>query len=151
MRLSLLSALAIVFPAGVVHAQQPSATTPSRLEVPAIVTIGLDAYRRAGLDSAIDMWLAGSPFANDAVAKGQVIRGLAPLEMALGRMVGADIIDVVGIGPHVRRVYAVVRLERGPMYGFFECYQTAGGNWIIPALLFNAKAQEILPARYLAG
>ena len=65
--------------------------------------------------------------------------------------VGADVLDVVEIGSHVRRIYAVIRLERGPLYGFFECYQTPDGSWIVPMLLFNSKAQDILPARYLGG
>lgn len=57
----------------------------------------------------------------------------------------------MAVGAHVRRVYVLVRLERGPLYAFFEYYQEADGGWIIPGFLLNAKATEILPARYLGG
>ena len=66
-------------------------------------------------------------------------------------MIGWDIIAVIEVSPHVRRVYVVVRLERGPLFGFFDCYQNATDAWTIPGVLFNAKAQDILPLRYLGG
>lgn len=141
---ALVAALAAA-PAG---AQQ---AVPARGDVPAIVTRGLEAYQARGLGAALDVWLAGSPVASDPSTKAQMVGGLAPLESAYGRVVGADMVGVVSIGQHVRRVYAVIRLERGPLYAFFECYQTAGGAWIIPGLLFNAKAQDIFPPRYLGG
>lgn len=44
-------------------AAQQSSTQPGgapHVEVPAIVTRGLDAYRTGGLGAAVDVWLAGS-------------------------------------------------------------------------------------------
>ena len=141
--------MAALLAAAPLGAQQRPAAAP-RPEVPAIITRGLEAYRTGGLGAAVDVWIEGSPVAGSS-AKAQLVGSLAPLESMYGRMVGADVLDVVEIGSHVRRIYAVIRLERGPLYGFFECYQTPDGSWIVPMLLFNSKAQDILPARYLGG
>ena len=131
---------------------QPAANArTTRPEVPAIVTRGLEAYRASGLSGAVDVWLAGSPVADNATAKAGMLTGLAPIETVFGKMIGWDIVDVIEVSAHVRRVYVVVRLEGGPLYGFFDCYQKASNDWIIPGMLFNAKAQEILPPRYLGG
>jgi hypothetical protein len=142
----------VVALSGPATAQQPSTQAGGALrsDVPAIVTRGLDAYRTGGLGAAADVWLVGSPVAG-ASARAQLVGGLAPLEAAYGNMIGSDVVDVVAIGAHVRRVYVVIRLERGPLYAFFECYQEADGGWIIPAFLLNAKATDIFPAHYLGG
>ena len=128
----------------------PNAGT-TRPDVPAIVTRGLEAYRANGLSGAVDVWLAGSPVGDNATAKAGMLTGLAPVETVYGKMIGWDIVDVIEVSAHVRRVYVVVRLERGPLFGFFDCYQKATDDWIIPGLLFNAKAQDLLPSRYLGG
>ena len=104
-------------------AAQQSSTQPGgalHSDVPAIVTRGLDAYRTGGLGAAADVWLAGSPISGPSM-RAQLVGGLAPLEAAYGHMIGSDVIDAVAIGAHVRRVYVVIRLERGPLYAFFEC------------------------------
>ena len=147
-----VAALMAVAVSGPGAAQQPG-TQPAggpHADVPAIVTRGLEAYRTGGLAAAADIWLAGSPVEGPAV-RAQLVGGLAPLEAAYGHVVGSDVVDVVSVGAHVRRVYVVVRLERGPLYAFFDCYEEADGSWIIPAFLLNAKAAEILPSRYLGG
>lgn len=146
--------IAALIAAGLSRAAGAQASPPpsgaTRVDVPAIVTRGLEAYRTGGIGAAADVWLVGSPISSDA-ARAQLIGALAQLDAAYGHMVGADVVDVLPLGPHVRRVYVVVRMERGPLYGFLECYQTVGGDWIIPSFLFNAKASEILPSRLLGG
>jgi len=145
-------ALVVAFvSASPLRAQRPANAGTTRPEVPAIVTRGLEAYRANGLSGALEVWLAASPVGDNATAKAGMLTGLAPLETVYGKMVGWDIVDVIEVSAHVRRVYVVVRLERGPLYGFFDCYQKASDDWIIPGVLFHAKAQEILPPRYLGG
>lgn len=124
---------------------QPSPTAP-----PPIVTRGLDAYRTQGFSAAIDIWLEDSPALTDA-NKAQIIEGLKPMHVTYGQMIGADILAVVPIGGSVRRVYLVVRLERGPLYSFIDCYETAPGKWVIPGLMFNAQPHQILPLRFWGG
>ena len=124
---------------------QPTPSTP-----PPIVTRGLVAYRAQGFAAAIDIWLEDSPALTEAT-KSQIIEGLKPIHVTYGQMTGADILEVVPIGGAVRRVYLVVRLERGPLYGFIDCYETAPGKWVIPGLMFNAQPHQILPSRLWGG
>jgi hypothetical protein len=128
-----------------------AAAAITRSEVPTIVTRGFERYQQGDLSGALDLWLTGSPIVGNGSAKAQMLGGLAPVESAYGAVLGHDIVDVVDIGAHVRRVYAVVRLERGPLYVYFECYQTGDtGTWIVPTLMFNTKVQDIFPAAYWA-
>ena len=125
------------------------ASSPS--DVPAIVTRGLEAYRSQGLAAALDIWLKDSPAALDPAAKPRMIQSIAPLEAAYGKMIGAETLDVVRIGKSVRRVYLILRLERGPIYSYVDCYQAASGAWIVPVVMFNSRPTEILPARFWGG
>ena len=151
MRIYEIAVIVAFVSAAPLRAQRTPNAGTTRAEVPAIVTRGLEAYRAYGLSGALDVWLAGSPVGDNATAKAGMLTGLAPLETVYGKMIGWDIVDVIEVSAHVRRVYVVVRMERGPLYGFLDCYQKATDDWIIPGVLFNAKAQDILPSRYLGG
>jgi hypothetical protein len=125
---------------------QSSATDTS---VPPIVVEGMRAYEKGDLRAALAVWLRGSPV-NNAATTEQMVASVAPIEGAYGRMIGHEILRVVPIGTAVRRVYAVLRYERGPMYGSFDCYRAETG-WIIPVFNTNTRAPEVLPAGMLAG
>lgn len=111
---------------------------------PQIVADGFAAYLRGDLRAALDVWLKGSPAANRATVE-QVIATVTPIETVYGHLQGYDVLRVTQIGSAVRRVYVVARYERGPLYMWFECYDSAG-HWIIPSFLTNTRASEILPA-----
>ncbi len=148
-----LAALLAAVPAPVpaqTGARTATAAAAQAADVPPIVTAGLEAYRANGLRAALDVWLKDSPVGGNPAATTQLVQGLAPIEALYGRMIGHDILRTVNIGPHVRRVYAALLFERGPLYAFFDCYQTPRG-WIIPGFLTNTKPQEILPPALLAG
>ena len=139
--------LSLVAFAGVpLGAQAP----PSQMVPPPIVTRGLDAYRTQGFSAAVDVWLEDSPALTEA-SRAQIVESLKPMHASYGQMIGADILAVVPIGGVVRRVYLVVRLERGPLYAFIDCYETAPGKWVIPGLMFNAQPHQILPSRLWGG
>ena len=118
-------------------------------DVPPIVTAGLTAYKAEGSRAALAVWLKGSPVANPATTE-QMIASLTPIEAAYGSVLGHEILRVVPLSASVRRIYAIVRYERGPLFMSFDCYHTAGG-WIIPTFLTNTRAAEILPASMLSG
>src|SRR5438094_1203260 len=85
---------------------------------PQIVLDGMAAYQKSGARAALGVWLKDSPVENAATIE-QMIATLAPIEAAYGKMVGSDILRVVGIGTSVRRTYAIIRFERGPLFGYF--------------------------------
>lgn len=134
--------LVVGLPAGAQDIDRPT-------DVPRIVTAGFAAYESKGSRAAIAVWLEGSPVSNPATTE-QVIASLAPIEAVYGNVMGHEIIRVVPVSPSLRRVYAIMRYERGPLFISFDCYR-AGKDWVIPMFLTNTRAAEILPASLLAG
>ena len=139
-----LAALVIVvaLPSGAQAVERPT-------DVPRIVTAGFAAYERNGSRAALAVWLEGSPVSNPATTE-QMIASLAPIDAAYGSVIGHEIVRVVPVTPSLRRVYAIMRYEHGPLFMSFDCYRT-GTDWIIPMFLTNTRATEILPASLLAG
>ena len=122
---------------------------PQRADVPPIVVRGLEAYQARGTTAAFDIWLVGSPAVTDPSAKANAVEGLKAVERQYGGVVGHEIVGVAPVGTTVRRVYVVIRYERGPLYAWFDCYQT-GTSWIIPGFLVNTRPQMILPPEMLS-
>jgi hypothetical protein len=122
---------------------------PADTSVPAIVVEGMREFAARGLRAALATWLRGSPVENSGALE-QMAAAVTPIEAAYGRMVGYEVVRVVPVSPSVRRVYAVLRYERGPLYAYFDCYRAASG-WVIPTLLTHTQASQILPADLLAG
>lgn len=134
--------LLIALPAGAQAVDRPT-------DVPRIVTAGFAAYEAKGSRGAIAVWLEGSPASNPATTE-QMIASLTPIEAVYGNVIGHDILLVVPVSPSLRRVYAIARYERGPLFISFDCYR-AGKEWIIPMFLTNTRAADILPASLLSG
>jgi hypothetical protein len=134
--------LIIVMPSGAQAVGRPT-------DIPQIVTAGFAAYESKGSRAALAVWLQGSPVSNPATTE-QMIASLAPIEAAYGNVIGHEIVRVVQVSPSLRRVYAIIRYERGPLFIYFDCYHT-GKDWIIPMFLTNTRAAEIFPASLLAG
>lgn len=116
---------------------------------PQIVIDGLEAYRRDGLRSAVAIWMKGSPAAGDVNVNDLAVQ-LGPMEAAYGKAIGHDILRVVPIGRFVKRVYAIIRYERGPLYAFFDCYESPTG-WIVAGFLTHTSASEIVPYDMITG
>ncbi len=134
--------LVIALPSGGQSVDRPT-------DVPGVVSAGFAAYETKGLRAALAVWLEGSPASNAATTE-QMIATLTPVETAYGSLMGHEIVRVVPVTPSLRRVYAIIRYERGPLFISFDCYRT-GKDWIIPMVFTNTRAAEILPAALLAG
>jgi len=70
------------------------------------------------------------------------------LEQVYGSMVGDEVLKVNPIGNHVVRVYVVLLFQKGPVYMWLECYETAS-QWLVSAFLFNPRPDPILPSTFL--
>ncbi len=122
-----------------VHGQQP--------DVPPIAAAGLDAFRAAGADSAIAVWIRGTSFDTPAT-RASLGQGFARMAEQTGRMVGYDVVRVLPVGTHVRRVYAVLHYERGPAYLYLELYRRPEG-WVTQTVEFNASPEDVFPVALL--
>ena len=142
--MQLKRAVAIIVTCVALSAATYAAQGPS---VPPVVRRGLDAYRSSGGDAAVRAWLVNSPLANDSGAANSVIV-LRRLEQVYGSMVGDEVLKVNPIGNHVVRVYVVLLFQKGPVYMWLECYETAS-QWLVSAFLFNPRPDPILPSTLL--
>jgi hypothetical protein len=118
-------------------------------DVPQIVLDGFAAYRNSGMRAALDLWLKTSPVAATANMQ-QLMGALSQIEGLYGRMIGYDVLRVVHVGTRVRRVYFTLLYEKGPLYGYIDCYQTSRG-WVVPGFLTNSQPGVILPPDLLTG
>ncbi len=118
------------------------------VEAPSIVTEGLNAYFTPGRSAAVDLWLRNSPLADERGAAGKINDGLARIEREFGRMIGSEPIRVVPMAPSLRRVYVLLKFEKGPAYGVFDCYR-AEKDWVVSSMDFSSKSAVILPSNLL--
>lgn len=116
--------------------------------VPAIVTAGIQALVKDGPSAAIDVWLKDSPIANDTSGKSQLNGGLTTVQELYGKALGFELIEAYKMTPSVTRVYGIITYEKGMLYARFDCYQAASG-WIIPELVVNTTAEQVLPESLL--
>lgn len=136
---SLLAALLLFLSSALLHAARESD------EAPRIVVDGFEAYKTYGLSAGLDAWLKGSPLEGDPQARNAIQTIIEQSSTSYGRMTGYELLKVVTLAPSVRRVYAVLLHEKGPLYVWFECYQSSLG-WIIPRMEADLKAEVALPA-----
>ena len=124
-----------------------ASSTPAQ-DIPAIVSNGLDAFKTSGGKAALATWLKGSALENDSATNSTIIGILNEIDSAYGKMKGFEKLRVVSITPSFRRVYLLIKFEKGPIFVVFDCYKF-NSEWIIPQLDFNTKAGSVLPAGIL--
>lgn len=118
-------------------------------DVPSVVISGLNTYRTNSLKAAYEIWSRGT-LENDKASREAAVSGLTQVESIYGKMTGYDIVKVVPVGAVVKRIYFVVHYEKGPVYAYFDCYNT-GEKWVVTDLLFHTKANLVFPASLLGG
>lgn len=128
-------------------AAAPAGLRAQTVEVPAPAREGLEALSAAGADAAIAAWLEGTSFDSPAT-RATLAQGFARLEEQLGRLTGHDVVHVLPVGSHIRRVYAVLHYERGPAFLFLELYRAAAG-WGVLTVEFNGNPETVFPPALL--
>lgn len=123
-------------------------TAPAQdLSVPEIVSRGFQEFQKNGALAAVNIWLTGSAKESDDDALDQATNRMSRVQSVYGRMLGHELIRVV---PSTRRVYAVVKFEKGAAWMSIDCYKPKQ-EWIIPSFDFNTRANVILPPNILGG
>jgi hypothetical protein len=124
-----------------------SSASAQGLSLPPIIGKGLEAYKRAGVDSAVATWLKGSPAAADPSTAAGTAAALRRVEQAYGRMIGYDTLYKVALGAHTARFYLTILFERGPLFAWFDTYDSSSGV-AVTGFLFNTKPDQILPPSF---
>lgn len=124
--------------------------TSFALEPPEIITEAMDAYKKAGYEEAYKIWTRGSPLENDKTSYMNIRGAFMQVETAYGKMVGYEIVKSANISPSTIRTYAVILYQKGPLFVFFDCYNSPSG-WIISQIQFNTKPNLVFPDIFLSG
>jgi hypothetical protein len=124
-------------------AASPLPLAARQADVPPLAMAGLEAFRAAGADSAIAVWLSGARFDSPAT-RSTLGQAFARMEEQAGRQVGFDIVRSLAIGTHVRRIYVVLHFEGAPAYLYLEFYLAPTG-WIAQAIEFNGNPRDVFP------
>jgi len=125
-----------------------SASTTYAEEAPKIVVDAFEAYKKSGFEDAAKIWYKGSPLENNTTVKMNIKSAISNIEAIYGKMIGYEVLKNLKISPSTKRTYAVILYEKGPIFMYIDCYKSPKG-WIIPEMLFNTKAQMILPREVL--
>jgi hypothetical protein len=126
-----------------------AAATPARAQdgggdVPPLVTRGIDVYRTAGSAAALAEWTKTWDAATDSVALERLRESLANVDESFGRFYGADVVRVAGVGPNVKRVYAVFRYDVRPLYVRFDTYRKTN-EWEVINMTWNVDPARVMP------
>ena len=128
----------LIFPASISYAE----------ETPKIVVDAFEAYKKSGFEGAAKIWYKGSPLESNTTVQMNIKSGITKIETIYGRMIGYEVLKNLKISPSTNRTYAVMLYEKGPIFMYIDCYKSPKG-WIIPEMMFNTKAQMILPREVL--
>lgn len=119
-------------------------------EMPGIVTDGLKAYQKGDGKAALAIWIKGSPMDKEGGGGKTLGRLLTQIEGEYGKMIGFEPVRVVTVSPSIRRVYVVLKFEKGPAFFAFDCFN-AGETWIIPTLEAHTKMSTVFPSALISG
>lgn len=112
----------------------------AQLEIPAPVITGLNMLR-GDCQKAFTLWTKSFKSAD----RDQLIASCSTLEQLGGPIYGYDIVRVLEITPHLRRVYVVLLYQNQPIYLMLMAYKPGSGDWKIGAVIWNSDPDKILP------
>jgi hypothetical protein len=112
--------------------------------VPKVLVAGFDAYRAAGPDEALRVWLRNSPLEGTPDV-GTQEKILHAAQGEFGQWRAFDVISVHQLSPSTRIIYMTLDFDKGPLFAKFVLYRTEPG-WIVTGLLFSPNDADVLPA-----
>ncbi|HEV7403769.1 MAG TPA: hypothetical protein VGO11_12610 [Chthoniobacteraceae bacterium] len=142
MKLPLLCLVAVLSLSMTVVAQEGN--------IPPIVARGFATYQRDGALAAVNSWFTGSARESDGGLQDDAVARLGRVQGWLGKMTGYESIRTVVLSKSTRRVYLVVKFEKGVAWMAFDCYQP-DKEWIVTRFEFNTNAGQVLPPNILGG
>lgn len=111
---------------------------------------GFATYQKDGALAAVNAWFTGSARESDGGIQDDAVARLGRVQGWLGPMTGYELIRSVTLSRSTRRVYMVVKFEKGVAWMAFDCYLPEK-DWIVTRFEFNTHATQILPPNILGG
>jgi hypothetical protein len=118
--------------------------------VPPIVTRGLVALRDSGYEEALDIWVSDWTGPTEVGKRAQLAAAFAQISQFAGPVLLYDLVRVVDVSPHLKRIYVLLGYERQPAYMLIVVYKPAA-DWKVVTLTFNTDARQVFPASLLDG
>jgi hypothetical protein len=112
---------------------------------PKILVNGFEAYRAAGPDEAMRVWLHNSPLEGTPDVEKQV-QILHTAQGRFGQWRGFDIVSIRPVSASTRILYMTLDYDKGPLFAKFVLYHTEPG-WIVTNMIFSPDDAEVLPAQ----
>lgn len=113
-------------------------------ELPAPIESGLRDLTAGRCTDAFTAW-SQNWTGPDNVGKQQSLVAGCDVLGRLGTLHGYDVLRVIDVGPHVRRVYLVLRYELQPVYLMLVAYRPAA-EWKVNTVNWNTLPDKVLPA-----
>jgi hypothetical protein len=108
-----------------------------------VVSEGFDALIAGSPEGAVATWTK-SWKGEDGARATTLVGPLQHVSEVLGQAYGYDLVKAFDIGPHLRRLYFIVRCERQPLYVAFTVYQPQK-EWQVTYVLWNSDGAEVFP------
>ncbi len=112
--------------------------------LPPPIVAGLNDLRAGRCSEAFTAWSRDWTGPDD-VGKQQQLRASCDVLARLGKLNGYDVLRVMDVGPHVRRVYLVLRYDLQPVYMMLVAYQPTEA-WKTITVNWNTIADKVLPS-----
>ena len=121
----------------------------AQVQLPPAVERGLHALEAGRPDSAVIEWTKTWTSPDDNQKRDQLVASFRRLAEIAGAVRGYDIVRVIDLTPHLRRVYILLLCEIQPAYVMLVAYQPAG-QWRVTAVNWNTDQDKVLPASVIA-
>ena len=114
-------------------------------DLPPVVQRGLVELRNGHCQDAMDLWTSTWP----EPQKSQMAGSCPGLAQYAGAVHGYDVIRVVDVTPHMRRVYAMLQCEAEPVFLLVVVYQPGDADWKVGVVNWNTDPDKVIPASIL--
>ena len=114
----------------------------AQVELPPPVKKGLDALRSGRCEDAFALWTGTWP----EPQKSQMAASCSALKQYGHEIYGYDVLRVLDITPHVRRVYAVLLYEVQPIYIMVVAYRPGDGDWKVGTVNWHTDPDLVIPS-----
>jgi hypothetical protein len=115
-----------------------------QVDLPGPVQRGLDALRHGHYDDVGKEWAGSRTTANATGSPQQVTSSFKTFGAVAGPLVGYDVVKVLDVTPHIKRVYIALLYKTQPAYLMLVVYRP-GNESVVTTLTWNTDPDKVFP------